>query len=71
MADDLVVRVTLPGSKAERSGIKVGDIVVGVNGQRVTASDPEGYGEALKLATPAVFDLIRNGTYLTITLVEE
>ncbi|MGB9428382.1 MAG: DegQ family serine endoprotease [Gammaproteobacteria bacterium] len=62
-----VVNQVVPGSQAEKAGIKPNDVITSVNGQPVTnAADLSNAIGAMRVGAPLSLGVIRNGRTLTI-----
>jgi Do/DeqQ family serine protease len=62
-----VVNQVVPGSEAEKAGIKPNDVIVSVNGNPVTsAQDLSNAIGVLRVGTPLTLEVIRNGKSFTI-----
>ena len=61
-----------PGSAADRAGLKAGDIVLGLDGQKITGADDlirALTGE--KIGKSVALDVLRGAERLTVALVPE
>ena len=66
------IRVVVPGSPAEKAGLKVGDIITGVNGIEYSEENEAKLNKVYKNWTPGTtieYMVKRDGYGLTITLV--
>jgi regulator of sigma E protease len=68
----LIIAEVMPGSPAETAGIKAGDAIVSVSGNKTQFSGTDGtafsaYMSSDTTKTPLEFSLIRNGNPLTLT----
>ncbi|MGH8397888.1 MAG: DegQ family serine endoprotease [Gammaproteobacteria bacterium] len=62
-----IVNQVVPGSQAEKAGIKPNDVIVSVNGSPVTSSaDLANAIGAMRVGTPLALGVIRNGKQMTI-----
>ncbi|MGA9852823.1 MAG: DegQ family serine endoprotease [Gammaproteobacteria bacterium] len=62
-----IVNQVVPGSQAEKAGIKPNDVIVSVNGSPVTsAADLSNAVGAMRVGTPLTLGVIRNGNQITI-----
>lgn len=58
------------GAPAEQAGLKVGDVIVEVDGRTVTGnSDVVSYVGALKVGDKVTFKVYRDGSYLSISVI--
>lgn len=65
-----IIRTVTPGEPADKAGIKVGDVIVAVNGQAVTQDNSLSYLVAnVKPGTRIPLDIIRGGTKQTINVI--
>jgi serine protease Do len=76
-AHGLRISEVLPYTRAKESGLRVGDVVVAVDGQKLTSSRPQDTHdlqrrvEALPVNRPFALDLLRDGRPLTLQVVAE
>ncbi|MGH8415435.1 MAG: PDZ domain-containing protein, partial [Gammaproteobacteria bacterium] len=62
-----LVNQVVPGSQAEKAGIKPNDVIVSVNGSPITsAADLANAVGAMRVGTPLTLGVIRNGKQMTI-----
>jgi carboxyl-terminal processing protease len=60
--DEIVVKTSIDGSPAEKTGIQSGDVLVAVDGERVTVEEFEEIGQRIKGA---------EGTYVDLTVLRD
>jgi serine protease Do len=59
-----------PGYAADRAGIRQGDVILAINGERVTADNSLSYAVAnLPVGSRAPVELVRGGKRMTVTVV--
>ena len=64
----VVVNQVLPGSAADKAGIKPGDVIVSANGQPVDSnSELQSVIGVLRVGTPVTLGLVRDGKSVTVT----
>ena len=67
----VVIVEVVPGGAAEKAGIKVGDLVISVNGHRLGSGADKLIVELLQEGKPMKFEVERDGTEVTIVVVPD
>jgi S1-C subfamily serine protease len=69
VASGVQIAKVVPGSPAERGGLKVNDVVVGVGGRKVTDVDDFTVAvRVLKIGEDAPFEVLREGRHVMLTV---
>lgn len=64
----LIHKGSVPGSPADKAGMKPGDVIIAVNG--VAVSNFDDYLNATETRkNPMTLDILRNGRYLEVSIV--
>jgi S1-C subfamily serine protease len=65
------IKATVPGSPAQRAGLRAGDVVLRINGHELTDSGAGQFFDQLSPGSAVRFEVRRDGRTLTIPIVPE